>query len=84
MLKKEGGALIHSIRADGMLCDLSVASKINTDWHFLLYLRDLGREIADQWLIRTSRASADAPPWMCGLSFCNRLFKIALRVASTR
>jgi NTE family protein len=42
--------LIHSIRADGVLCDLSVASKFNTDWHFLLYLRDLGREIAEQWL----------------------------------
>lgn len=42
--------LIHSIRADGVLCDLSVASKFNTDWHFLLYLRDLGREIAGQWL----------------------------------
>jgi len=42
--------LIHSIRADKELCDLSVASKINTDWHFLLYLRDLGRNAAQNWL----------------------------------
>jgi predicted acylesterase/phospholipase RssA len=46
----EFNPLIHSIRADKELCDLSVASKINTDWHFLLYLRDLGRKAADQWL----------------------------------
>ena len=42
--------LMHSIRADRELCDLSVASKFNTDWHFLLYLRDLGRTAADAWL----------------------------------
>jgi NTE family protein len=42
--------IMHSIRADGVLCDLSVASKFNTDWHFLLYLRDLGRDMAGQWL----------------------------------
>ncbi len=42
--------IMHSIRADGVLCDLSVASKFNTDWHFLLYLRDLGREEAGKWL----------------------------------
>jgi NTE family protein len=42
--------LMHSIRADKELCDLSVASKFNTDWHFLLHLRDLGRKAADQWL----------------------------------
>ena len=42
---------MHSIRADGVLCDLSVSSKFNTDWHFLLYLRDLGRDIAGKWLI---------------------------------
>ena len=42
--------LMHSIRADGVLCDLSVASKFNTDWHFLLYLRNLGRDMAGKWL----------------------------------
>lgn len=42
--------IMHSIRADGVLCDLSVASKFNTDWHFLLYLRDLGRDMAGRWL----------------------------------
>ena len=42
--------LMHSIRADSVLCDLSVASKFNTDWQFLLYLRDLGRDTAGEWL----------------------------------
>ena len=42
--------IMHAIRAEGVLSDLSVASKLNTDWHFLLYLRDLGRDEADKWL----------------------------------
>ena len=42
--------LMHAIRAEDVLSDLSVASKFNTDWHFLLYLRDLGREEAGKWI----------------------------------
>ncbi len=42
--------IMHSIRAEGVLSDLSVASKFNTDWKFLLYLRDLGRDEAGKWL----------------------------------
>ncbi len=42
--------IMHAIRAEGVLSDLSVASKFNTDWHFLLYLRDLGRDEAAKWL----------------------------------
>ena len=42
--------LIHSIRADGAMCDLSVASKLNTDWDFLCELRDRGRAAAAAWL----------------------------------
>jgi NTE family protein len=42
--------LMHAIRADKELCDLSVASKFNTDWHFLEYLRDRGRDAASHWL----------------------------------
>ena len=42
--------MMHAIRADDVLSHLSVASKFNTDWHFLLYLRDLGRDEADKWL----------------------------------
>ena len=42
--------IMHSIRAEDVLSDLSVASKFNTHWHFLLYLRDLGRDEADKWL----------------------------------
>jgi NTE family protein len=42
--------LMHSIRADEAMCGLSVASKLNTDWTFLVRLRDLGRAAADAWL----------------------------------
>jgi len=42
--------LFHAIRADKVLCDLSIASKFDTDWNFLKYLRDLGREQAKLWL----------------------------------
>jgi NTE family protein len=42
--------LIHSIRADDLMCDLSAASKLNTDWQFLCELRDRGRAAAAAWL----------------------------------
>jgi len=44
--------LLHSIGADRYLCDLSVASKFDPDWHFLTELRDRGREAAGEWLDR--------------------------------
>ncbi|KAA5607021.1 patatin-like phospholipase family protein [Roseospira marina] len=40
----------HAIRADHVMCDLSVASKFNTDWEFLCDLRDRGRAAADAWM----------------------------------
>ncbi|MGC7411281.1 patatin-like phospholipase family protein [Pandoraea pneumonica] len=42
--------LIHSIRADKELYDLSSSTKFVTDWHFLTTLRDRGREAAARWL----------------------------------
>lgn len=42
--------LIHSLRADNVLADLSSASKLCTEWGFLTTLRDRGREAAKQWL----------------------------------
>jgi len=41
---------IHSIRSDGALENLSVASKFRVDWEFLTDLKDRGRQIADTWL----------------------------------
>ena len=32
------------------MCDLSVASKFDSDWAFLTYLRDLGRQSMQDWL----------------------------------
>ena len=44
--------LLHSLRADDALADLSAASKLCTDWSFLQTLRDRGREGAKAWLDR--------------------------------
>lgn len=44
--------LVHSIRSDLSMRGLSVASKFDSDWEFLCYLRDLGRRSAGQWLAR--------------------------------
>jgi len=44
--------LIHSLRADDALSDLSAASKLYTDWSFLETLRDRGRDAATVWLDR--------------------------------
>ncbi|PZQ43659.1 MAG: alpha/beta hydrolase [Micavibrio aeruginosavorus] len=41
---------LHSIRADDMMRELSIASKFETDWDFLVSLRDLGREGMKVWL----------------------------------
>ena len=41
---------IHRIEAEAEMEKLGVASKLNTDLDFLLFLRDLGRGTADRWL----------------------------------
>lgn len=41
---------MHAIRADDVLCDLSVETKFSSDWKFLTDLRDRGRRAADAWL----------------------------------
>ncbi len=43
-------ALIHSLRADVAMSDLSSASKMSSDWKFLTMLRDRGRALATEWL----------------------------------
>jgi len=44
--------LVHSIRADEALKVFDIASKFDTHWYFLTYLRDLGRETAEIWLAK--------------------------------
>ncbi len=44
--------LLHSLRADDALSDLSAASKLCTDWSFLQTLRDRGRDAAGVWMER--------------------------------
>ena len=42
--------LIHSVRADNAMSDLSSASKMSSEWGFLTMLRDRGRALATEWL----------------------------------
>jgi NTE family protein len=41
---------VHSVRADRALSDLSLESKMESDWGFLTMLRDRGRACAAEWL----------------------------------
>lgn len=41
---------IHSVDAEETLSKFSVSSKLNPDWDFLCYLRDLGRDKAESFL----------------------------------
>lgn len=41
--------LFHAMRADQHLCDLSVASKFDTDWRFFEDLFERGRKAAELW-----------------------------------
>ncbi len=42
--------LIHSVRADSAMSDLSAGSKMSSEWDFLTMLRDRGRALATQWI----------------------------------
>jgi NTE family protein len=42
--------LVHAITADGPLADLSLSTKFNTEWSFLLDLKERGRQAAEVWL----------------------------------
>lgn len=42
--------LVHAVRADAAMAELSVVSKFNADWDFLTELRDRGRDAMAQWL----------------------------------
>ncbi len=41
---------LHSIRADAVTKEFSVASKFSPEWNFLTHLRDRGREVTARWL----------------------------------
>jgi NTE family protein len=41
---------IHIIENQSVLIPLGATSKMNTEWAFLIHLRDLGRETATQWI----------------------------------
>lgn len=44
--------ILHAIRTDAVMNELSVSTKYDTDWEILRHLRDLGRRLADAWLTK--------------------------------
>ena len=40
---------LHAIRSEEVMRDLTVSSKFDTSWSFLVHLRDLGRDCAKVW-----------------------------------
>lgn len=42
--------LMHAIRTDDLMCDLSVVSKFDTSWTFLTSLKQRGRDATSHWL----------------------------------
>ena len=50
VMKKYARQNIHALRGGQVLSDLSLQTKYDTSWNFLLKLRDLGRSEADRWL----------------------------------
>jgi NTE family protein len=40
----------HNINPEVDIWDLNISSKLNATWEFLVHLRDLGREYAENWL----------------------------------
>ncbi len=42
--------LVHGIDAEPYIARLAYFSKLDPDWHFLLQLRDVGRESAERWI----------------------------------
>ena len=41
---------LHLISGTGVLRDLSISSKFNTEWSFIRHLHDLGQMAAARWL----------------------------------
>lgn len=41
---------LHTIQGGGAICELTLESKYDTSWDFLVDLRDRGRVLADEWL----------------------------------
>ncbi len=61
--------LLHSIRADAALRDLSVASKFSCDWDFLCMLRDRGRAETTRWLAKNYDAIGERSSIDLGAEF---------------
>ena len=50
--KLSGGKrmFMHLVEAEDVISDLSGSSKMNCEWRFLMYLFDIGRQRADDWI----------------------------------
>ncbi|MBR9972368.1 patatin-like phospholipase family protein [Magnetospirillum sulfuroxidans] len=53
---------LHVIESDDEFHRLAASTKFNTEWDFLVYLRDLGRRAAQSWLARQPWPAIPPPP----------------------
>ncbi len=63
---------IHLIEAEQEISPLGASSKLNTEWEFLVLLRDIGRRAAGQWIDRHfddigKRTTVDIEPMFAGV-----------------
>lgn len=69
---------VHSIRADDAMCEYSVASKFDTNWEFLVELKEKGYHAMSQWLDKNFNSINNADTvdlHTAFLSSVNQMFK---------
>lgn len=47
---------MHAIRADKVMRNFTISSKLNTEWDFLCYLHEQGRDLASDWIDRNFKS----------------------------
>lgn len=59
---------LHCIHGEDDLCSLDASSKLNAEWEYLCYLRDLGRRRTEAWLAQhkadIGQRSSFNPDWL--------------------
>jgi NTE family protein len=51
---------MHMITACDLMMDLDASSKLNASWDFFQHLKNIGREVTDQWLARNKKSIGQA------------------------
>ena len=78
-------ARLHRIEAEDEMRKLSVSSKLNAEWPFLLHLHEIGRRSADLWLAKNFEHLGKRSTWIpTGLVLSESLKPAHLPEGATR